>query len=134
MTPRRQRVLIVGLIGIGLLLAGFFGLRSFRAFREFRGQSPHFVPPPAVQTAQLETDVELIREWMTIGYLSYTYQTPPNLLYDALNIPPRGNEKKSLEELNEEYYPDQPGYVLEVVKATIQVHLANSTAIPTTSP
>ena len=71
---------------------------------------------------------------MTIDYLSFTYQTPPNLLYDALNIPPKGNEKKSLAELNEEYYPDQPGYVLATVKETIQLYLANSSVTPTTGP
>ncbi len=134
MTPTRLRALVIGLIGIGLLLAIIFGLRSFHAFREFRGHPPPFPPPPAAQAQQPETDVELIREWMTIGYLSFTYQTPPDLLYDALDIPPKGNEKKSLVELNEEYYPDQPGYVLETVKETIQLHLTNSSAAPTTNP
>ncbi|MBV6452713.1 MAG: hypothetical protein MHPDNHAH_03482 [Anaerolineales bacterium] len=134
MTPTRQRALVIGLIGIGLALALIFGLRSFHAFREFRGHPPPFPPPPAAQAQQLETDVELIREWMTIGYLAYTYQTPPDLLYNALDISPKGNEKKSLEELNAEYYPDQPGYVLETVKATIQSYLANSSVTPTTSP
>ncbi len=135
MTPRKQRALIIGLISVGLLLVGFFGIRSLLSLREFRGHLPHFPPPPAVQAGQeIETDVELIREWMTIGFLSHTYQVPTNLLYDALKIPPRGNEMKSLEELNNEYFPDQPGYVLEIVKTTIQLHNAGSTSTPTASP
>lgn len=128
MTPVRQRTLIFGLIILGILAVGFFGLRFFRAFREFRGHRP---PPFAPADSQpVETDVELIRDWMTIGFIAHTYRTPPNLLYKALDIPPRGNEDKSLQQLNDEYFPNQPGYVLETVKATI---LANQ-PIPTAPP
>lgn len=134
MTPNKQRVLIASLIVLGILVAGFFGWRSFRAFKEFRGHSPNSFPPPAADAQEAETDVELIREWMTIGYLSHTYRLPRNLLYEALNIPPRGNEKKSLEELNQEYFPDQPGFVLETVKATIQSYLYLPTKIPNSNP
>jgi len=72
----------------------------------------------------------LIRDWMTVGFVSHTYRTPPNLLYKALDIPPRGNEDKSLQQLNDEFFPNQPGYVLETVKAAI---LANQ-PIPTAQP
>lgn len=128
MTPSRQRTLVLGIILIGVLFVGFFGLRFFRAFREFRGHRPPPFPPADAQPA--ETDVELIRDWMTISFISHTYRTPPNLLYKALDIPPRGNEEKSLQQLNDEYFPNQPGYVLATVKETI---LANQ-PIPTASP
>lgn len=134
MTPNKQRVLIASLIVLGILMAGFFGWRSLRAFKEFRGYSPNSFPPPAADAQEAETDVELIREWMTIGYLSHTYRLPHNLLYEALNIPPRRNEKKSLEELNQEYFPDQPGFVLKTVKATIQSYLYLPTKIPNSNP
>ena len=117
MTPPRQRTLILGLIILGVLFVGFFGFRFFRAFRHFRGEGPRPVPPGDVQP--YETDVELIRDWMTIGFVSHTYRTPPNLLYKALGIPPNGNEEKSLQQLNDEYFPNQPGYVLAAVKMTI---------------
>lgn len=128
MTPSRQRTLVLGLILIGVIFVGFFGLRFFRAFREFRGHRPPPFPPADAQAA--ETDVELIRDWMTIGFVSHTYRTPPNLLYKALDIPPRGNEDKSLQQLNDEYYPNQPGYVLATVKMTILANQAMPTVLP----
>jgi len=74
--------------------------------------------------------VELIRDWMTIGFVSHTYRTPPNLLYKALDIPPRGNEDKSLQQLNDEFFPNQPGYVLETIKAAILANQPTPTAQP----
>jgi hypothetical protein len=117
MTPTRQRLLFIGLIIIGLAFVVFFGVRLVHAFKEFNGHRPRHFPPPHSQPA--ETDVTLIRDWMTIGYLSEAYQLPPNLLYEALNIPPNGNEHKSLKQLNDKYYPQQSGVVLEKVKAAI---------------
>ena len=128
MTPGKQRLLIIGLIALGVLIVGFFGLRTFRAFGEFRGHRPPPFPPPGAQPA--ETDVDLIRDWMTIGFLSHTYRTPPDLLYHALGIRPNGNERKSLKQLNDEYFPEEPGYVLETVKAAIQASLPPPTVMP----
>ena len=129
MTPARQRALMFTMIGLGLLIVGFFGLRTFHAFREFRGHRP----PPFSQVENMqaaETDVELIRDWMTIGFVSHTYRTPPRLLYDVLDISPKGNEKKSLKELNDEYFPDQPDYVITTIKDAIQASLPPPTAPP----
>ncbi|HKE33172.1 MAG TPA: hypothetical protein VKD65_15680, partial [Candidatus Angelobacter sp.] len=94
-------------------------------------------PPPGAQPA--ETDISLIRDWMTIGFISHTYQTPPDLLYRALDIRPNGNEHKSLKKLNDEYFPDRPGYVLETVKNAIQANqpataVPSATTIPTATP
>ena len=125
MTASRQRALITILIVIGSVIVGFFGWRTLHAFREFRGHRP---PPPfAPDAAQIETDVELIRDWMTISYISRTYQVPSKILFDALGIPSRGNEEKSLAQLNERYSPQTPGIIVEVVKATI---LANQPPLP----
>jgi len=125
MTPSRQRALITSLIIIGMVVVGFFGLRTFHAFREFRGHRP---PPPfAPDASQIETDVELIRDWMTIPYISRTYHMPPKILFNALGIPSRGNEEKSLAQLNEEHSPQSPGIIMEVVKATIR---ANQPPLP----
>ena len=132
MTRTIQRILILLLILLGLLFAGFFGVRSLQAVKVYEEQGP---PPLYLAATQpIETDVELIRDWMTIGFLSHTYQLPRDLLYEALEISPRGNDKKSLEELNQEYFPDQPGYVLETVKATIQMYLSVPTKIPNSNP
>lgn len=131
MNASRQRTLITILIVIGSVIVSFFGWRTLRAFREFRGHRPS--PPFAPDAAQVETDVELIRDWMTIPYISRTYHVPSKILFDALGIPSRGNEEKSLAQLNEKYSPKTPGIIVEVVKATIlanQLPLPPVTAIP----
>ena len=127
MKPSQQRLLTIGLIFLGVVFVGFFGLRFFHAFREFRGHHPHF-PPPGSKPA--ETDVSLIRDWMTIGYISEAYRLPPKLLYETLNIPPKGNEHKSLKELNDAYYPQTSGIVLEKVKAVVLANEPMPTALP----
>jgi hypothetical protein len=131
MTASRQRTLVLGLILIGILFVGFFGLRFFHALMEFRGhRPPHF---PHAGNAPAETDVELIRDWMTIPYISIAYHLPPNLLYETLGIPPKGNQEKSLKELNDEYFPQESGIVIEKVKAAIRANQPLPTApIPET--
>lgn len=124
MNPR-QRNFITGLIIVGLVIITFFGLRTARAFRQFHGHRP---PPPF--SDQIKTDVELIRDWMTPAYISITYQLPSDLLYETLKIPPNGNERKSLKQLNDEYYPESPGIVIELVKAAILAHQPVRTADP----
>ena len=129
MTPSVQRALIVGLIIIGILFVAIFGLRTIHAFREFRGHRPP--PPPAADAEQVETDVELIRDWMTITFVAKLYHVPPHILFDALGIPPNGNREKSLKELNSQYYPQAPGIVLEKIKAAV---LANQSRQVPESP
>jgi hypothetical protein len=141
MSPKVQRTLMLGLIIIGFVIAGFFGLRALFALREFRR---HGGPPPPLAQAfdktpkeTMETDVELIRDWMTVPYIGMTYHVRPKTLFDALGISPQEqeNEEKSLLQLNEEYFPDAPGIVIELVKATVKAHQPVPTVIvPDTSP
>jgi hypothetical protein len=83
------------------------------------------------QSQDAETDVELIRDWMTIPFIANMYRVPPPVLFKALQIP-RGqsNEEKSLRQINEEYFPEQPNLVITLVKATVQANLPVPTAIP----
>jgi hypothetical protein len=118
MTPSRVHTLIFVLIFIGGLIVGFFGLRTLHAFREFGGH--RHPPPPSVAEAEgIETDVELIREWMTVPFISKMYHVPPNVLFDALKIPANKNREKSLKQLNREYFPQADGIVLEKIKAAV---------------
>jgi len=114
---RKQRTLFIALSVIGGVLILFFGLRAARAFKKFDGHRP---PPPYAD--EIETDVEIIEDWMTIPFISHTYGIPPEILFDALMISPQETHKYSLQEINEEYYPDHEGYVLEAVKAIILAH------------
>lgn len=110
----RQRNFVIGLIIIGLMIVGIFGLRTARAFKQFHGHRP---PPPFSE--HVETDVNLIRDWMTVPFISRLYRVPERLLFDALEIPEHGNKEKSLKQLNEEYYPQTTGIVLEKIKEAV---------------
>jgi hypothetical protein len=124
MTPSIQRSLVAVLIAIGILLAGFFGLRSMFAYREIRETVPMPPTPLAIILTEkpVETDVELIREWMTVPYIAMTYRVHPKILFDALGIPPKDNEEKNLLQLNDEYFPDEPGEVMTRIKATVHAY------------
>jgi hypothetical protein len=126
MTPSRIRTLVFVLIFIGGMIVGFFGPRTLRAFREFGRHRP----APALSAAetereQIETDVNLIREWMTIPFISKMYHVPANVLFDALGIPANKNREKNLKRLNQEYFPRAEGIVLEKIKAAVLAALAN---------
>jgi hypothetical protein len=133
-TPPKQRVVVIGLITLGILFTAFFGMRAFRAFKKFDGHGP---PPHG----KIETDVELIRDWMTVSFIAKTYHVPERMLYDAIGVTPLGSNEKSLKQLNEDYYPDKDGFVMDAVKVTITAHQpqpppdsAPTTVSPPTAP
>ena len=70
---------------------------------------------------------------MTLPYISIMYHLPLNLLYETLNIPPEGNEKKSLKQINDQYYPQAPGIVIEMVKSAILASQPD-TVVPALTP
>jgi hypothetical protein len=117
-TNPKQRALVIGLIILGTLFIVFFGIRAAHAFRKFDGHRP---PPHG----KVETDVELIRDWMTVSFISKMYHVPEKEIFDALNVTPLGSHEKSLKELNDDYYPDKDGFVMETVKATITAFQAS---------
>ena len=122
-----QRSLTIALIVIGVVLVALFGIRAAHAFRRIHeGRFGPGKPPPA-----RETDVELIRDWMTIPYIAKAYGVPDRMLFNELEIPDVGNRHKNLHELNLDYYPDSDGIVLEKVKAAI---LANQPPTPPAPP
>lgn len=115
-TRSKPNAWVIGLIILGCVLMFFFGLRTLHAVRKFNGA------PPALRAEEIETDVNTIEDWMTIPFISRAYGVPPDVIMKALNIPMQGNHRKSLKELNEEYYPGADGYVIATVKATILAH------------
>jgi hypothetical protein len=111
----RKDIVTFALILSGLAIVILFGLRTFHDLRRFKGHHP----PPS---GKVETDVELIRDWMTVPFISRMYHVHEEILFDALNVPPGENRDKSLKVLNQEFHPDQDGFVMDLVKATILVH------------
>jgi hypothetical protein len=127
---RRQRNFVFGLIIIGLMIMAIFGLRTMRAFREFHG----LPPPRPFATEHIETNVELVRDWMTIPFISRMYHVRQHTLFEALEIPVQGNRDKSLKQLNEEYFPEVPGYVESTIKAAVLENLPPTIPAPPTAP
>jgi len=114
---KKQRALVIGLIALGILFTAFFGMRALHAFKKFDGHRP---PPPG-RPGKVETDVELIRGWMTVPFIAELYRVPEPALFDALKISPdEETREKSLRDLNREYYPDADSFVLDTVKATVE--------------
>jgi len=103
-------MLVVVLIIIGIIISVMFGMRLLRSMRQVQ---IHRMPPP------VSTDVEEIHDWMPIHYVSKIYGVPESYLFQQAGIKPGTNRKKSLTELNEIYFPDQPGLVLERVKTAV---------------
>jgi len=132
MTPHRLRVLIFSMIFTGIVIAGLFGWRSLHAFREFRGDRPE--PAFSADSQQMQTDVELIRDWMTIPFVAKMYKVSRPVLYKALDISPQGNQGKSLKQLNEEYFPEAPGIVETRVKAAVLENSQLPAPTPPTLP
>lgn len=118
--PRQALFLTLSVLGVLLIL--FFGMRAVRSFKKFDRHGP----PPF--SDELQTDVEAIEEWMTIPFISHNYGVPPEILFEALGIEPKdkGNFKKSLKQLNEEYFPETDGYVLETIKTAVLANLPPS--------
>lgn len=113
---KRQRIITIILIALGALILVFFGMRTVRSVMRMRGHGPFGKPPAANQT-----DAGLIRDWMTVSYVAHTYDVPPDALFMSLQIPQENqNGRKSLADLNAEYYPNDAGVVLAHVQAAIQ--------------
>jgi hypothetical protein len=124
----KQRIFFIALSILGVMLILFFGLRALRAFKKFDGHRP----PPMAE--ELQSDVNDIEDWMTIPFISHNYGMPPEILFDALSINGKENHKKSLKQLNDEFYSEQDGYVIETVRATILAHQPPLTPILPDTP
>lgn len=132
MTPKRVRFLVLSLIGIGLIAVTLFGVRVYYAWREVRGH-----PPPQdvlMEAIPDATDAELIRDWMTIPFIARMYNIPPSEFYEALDIPQRGNEIKSLTQLNSQYFPETPGIVETRVKTVVLQHITSEEPLTKPAP
>lgn len=135
-TNSKQRILVIGLIILGIFFTLFFGMRVFHAFKKIDGHGP---PPPH---GKIETDVELIRDWMTVSFISKTYRVPEKDIFDALGVSPLGSHDKSLKDLNHDYYPDKDGFVMDTVKTVVLAFQAShpppdsapTTVSPPTAP
>lgn len=84
--PRWPRIVAAALLAAGLVLSGFFGLRTWRQY-EF-----------TQRVARGEVQVESLRGWMTLPYIERVYGVPQADLRAALGLPATGFEDRSLRE------------------------------------
>ncbi len=103
---RPQNLLAVFLILAGIVMIIWFSLRAIRAFRHVR-EGPR------------ETDVELIRDWMTVPYVSHLYRVPPDYIFEHLDIQGQENRDKSIAELNEAFAPTETDAILNQIKTIV---------------
>jgi len=116
---RRERIMVIGLIVLGLALVIFFGFRAVRSYIRLHQTGLR----PGV------TDVEAIRGWMTIPYIAKAYHMPPDYIFDKAGISPAGNQDKSLAQLNREYNLE-PMALLNTVKDAIRQYQAQHPPSP----
>ena len=89
-------LLIVAAIALGLLIVGFFGLRSVRTFRELQ-----YIRQQGLDRGTASTDA--IRGWMTIRFVAVAYAVPEEYLYSKLGMPfQQRNPHRTLGSINRE--------------------------------
>jgi hypothetical protein len=106
---RNPRFYLILFLILGLILAGFFALRAFHGFQHMRSN----------KFGGGESNVELIRGWMTVDYITKMYHVPPDVVLSPLNLPVEGNEKRSLESLIRSTRTSDPAGLLQKIKDNI---------------
>jgi hypothetical protein len=106
---KSRQFLLIALVLIGIGLAIFFGTRAIRNFNHIRER----------KFGGGETNVELIRGWMTVDYITKMYHVPPDVILAPLNIPVDQNMKRSLGSLIKQTGTTDPDLLLEKVKESI---------------
>jgi hypothetical protein len=113
---RKEQIIVISLIIIGLVLIIFFGLRAVRSYIR-------------IQQTGLEpgvTDVEAIRGWMTIPYIATAYDVPEEYIFEQIGIPSEGNQNKSLRQLTRQYATGERGAILTAVKESLRRYQAEN--------
>jgi hypothetical protein len=118
--PSTGRRILLAVILVGIVLALFFGFRTVRGFIRIHREG----------LRPIETNVENIRGWMTVDYISRVYRVPENDLFQMIGVPPNTNPRSSLADLNRIHFYGQPGVVLENVKKGILNFQARHDAPP----
>src|SRR6266487_4018556 len=125
--PKTRLLLTIAVIALGLAIAGFFGARAVRSFRELQ-----YIHQQGLDRGTASVDA--IRPWMTIRFIAVAYAVPEEYLYSVLAIPfDRRNADQSLGELNRIYQlglvPNSTEFVIiDKAKAAITEYRTNPVA------
>ena len=60
---------------------------------------------------------ETIRPWMSVRYVSRSYRVPPQLLYQAIHLPPTPHDRRPLREIALEQNRPVDALILELQQA-----------------
>jgi hypothetical protein len=96
-SPRTRLLLTIGVIAIGLAIAGFFGIRTVTSARQLQ-----YIRQQGLDRGSASVDA--IRPWMTVRFIAVAYAVPEEYIYSALEIPfDRRRPDNSLGEINKEF-------------------------------
>lgn len=104
-----KKSLAIILLGIGIILTVYYGARAAKTYLILRNLEHNIENPVPLQ------------RWMTIPYLSKTYNIPKEYLYDAINVPAEDNDKRSLRNLRVNYFEGD----LEAIFISVQQAIAD---------
>lgn len=108
----RRRILLVAAFALSIVVIVIFGIRAFH-------QAPR------------KKSSERIRPWMSIKYVAHAHRVPPQALYEALGLPPKTQDKRSIKQIARA----QNLPVDEVILALQQaIERTKSVSSPTPSP
>lgn len=79
MPNKQQRILLFGALAATLATAGVLIFHTVRHATQVIQTVKH---------ARHTDEGETLRPWMTIPYIAATHHVPPNVLYDAIALPP----------------------------------------------
>ena len=116
----RALAIFVALLALGVLLSVIFGMRTFRSFRAMRDLRER--PPSA--------DLSILRPWMTVRMAANALEVPLDVLYDGLDIPVEGNERRSLIDLSRTYWPDDRHGLLDRIAVVVARYRAEQQGLP----
>jgi len=118
------QILALVLVVVGLGLTIYFGLRSFRSFKQLQ-----YIQQQELFTATASPDA--IRPWMTVRFVATAYAVPQEYLFDALDIPfDRRDGNDALYHLNQEFefgrsaYGEYPA-IIDTVRQAIGQYREN---------
>jgi hypothetical protein len=97
LSPRTRLLLTIGVIAIGLAIAGFFGIRTVTSARQLQ-----YIRQQGLDRGSASVDA--IRPWMTVRFIAVAYAVPEEYIYSALEVPfDQRRPDASLGELNKQF-------------------------------
>jgi hypothetical protein len=106
---RKYQLFLFLILVLGIVLAIFFGTRVFQSGRLLHER----------KFGGGETNVELIRGWMTVEYIMKMYHVPPDVILEPMGVSTTIDFKQSLRSLIRSTGTADPEGMLEKIKHSI---------------